>query len=83
MRHAPGSAVGTERHSPDFYDQGAEFVPLMPGDRLLVPCKGGPSISRLETYPPRLEIGERGGTYVLEDDGPRERWRYLFVPDRH
>jgi hypothetical protein len=48
-----------------------------------VPCHGGPSTSRLETYPPRLEVGERGGTYVLDDDGPPERWRYVFVPDRH
>ena len=83
MRYPPSSAVGTERHSPDFYDQRAESVTLRPDDRLLVPCIGGPSISRLETYPPRLEIGERGGTYVLDDDGPRERWRYLFVPDHH
>jgi hypothetical protein len=83
VEHLPSSAVGTERHSPDFYDQRHEFAPLRPGDRLFVPCEGGPSNSRLETYPPRLEIAEPGGTYVLEDDGPREEWRYLFVPDRH
>jgi len=23
---------------------------------------------------------ERYGLYVLEDDGPVEQWRYLFVP---
>jgi hypothetical protein len=83
VRYPPSSALGTERHSPDFYDQRAEFLTLRPGDRLLVPREGGPSVSRLETYPPRLEVGERGGTYVLDDDGPRERWRYRFVSDRH
>lgn len=46
-----------------------------------MPCDGGPSISRLETFPPPLEVGERSGLYVLEDDGPPEQWRYLFVPD--
>ena len=72
MKRQPSSAVGTERHSADFYDQRDEFVVLGPGDRLLVPYAGGPSTSRLETYPPRLEVAERGGTYVLEDDGARE-----------
>jgi hypothetical protein len=47
---------------------------------LLVPCDGGPSISRLEAFPPRLEIAERDGTYVLVDIGPRSGWRYEFVP---
>jgi hypothetical protein len=83
MRHSPSSAVSPERHSPDFYDQRDEFVPLRPGDRMLIACEGGPSISRLETYPPRLEVTERGGTYVLAGEGPREGWRYQFVPDRH
>jgi hypothetical protein len=83
VRQPPSSVVGTERHSADFYDQRDEFVPLGPGDRLLVPCEGGASTSRLETYPPRLEITERGGTYVLDDDGARAKWRYVFVPDRH
>jgi hypothetical protein len=36
-------------------------------------------MSRLETFPPRLEIEEPHGTYVLRDDGPPEQWRYLFV----
>jgi len=80
VKRRPSSAAGTERHSPDFYDQAEEFVVLDEGDRLLVPCAGGPSTSRLETYPPRLEITERGGTYVLEDGGPRAEWRYRFVP---
>jgi hypothetical protein len=51
------------------------------GDRMFVACDGGPSISRLERFPPPLEVQERGGMYVLQDDGPPEQWRYLFVPD--
>lgn len=39
-----------------------------PGDRLLIPCQGGPSISRLVTWPPPLEIDlDDGSMYVLED----------------
>ena len=52
---------------------------VKPGERMFVPCEGGPSISRLEIFPPPLEIEERNGIYVLEDDGPVEQWRYLFV----
>jgi hypothetical protein len=50
------------------------------GERMLIPCDGGPSRSRLERFPPPLEVEEADGTYVLVDDGPPERWRYLFVP---
>jgi hypothetical protein len=46
---------------------------------MLIPCAGGPSISRLVRYPPPLEIEERGGVYVLVDDGPPELWRYEFI----
>ena len=46
---------------------------------MMIRCEGGPSISRLETFPPPLEVGERGGIYVLVDDGPITAWRYLFV----
>ncbi|MGO8875497.1 MAG: hypothetical protein ACLQNG_07010 [Acidimicrobiales bacterium] len=67
------------RHSLDWYDQSCEPVILRPGDRLFVQCEGGPSASRLELFPPRLEIPERGGTYVLVDDGLRAEWHYLFV----
>jgi hypothetical protein len=28
-----------------------------------------------------LEIAERGGTYVLVDDGELPEWRYVFVSD--
>ena len=51
-----------------------------PGDRLLIACEGGPSSSRLVQHPPPLEIVERGGVYVLVDDGPAASWRYVFVP---
>lgn len=50
------------------------------GDRMLVPCDGGPSLSRLVRYPPPLEIVETDGIYVLVDAGPPEQWRYHFVP---
>ena len=50
------------------------------GDRLFIPCEGGPSISRLERWPPPLEVQEADGLYVLDDDGPAEEWRYVFVP---
>jgi hypothetical protein len=33
-------------------------------------------------FPPRLEIAERDGIYVLRDIGPRDEWRYDFVPRR-
>ncbi len=50
------------------------------GDRLFIACDGGPCRSRLETFPPTLEIDERGGIYVLNDMGRRDEWRYVFVP---
>jgi hypothetical protein len=46
---------------------------------MFIRCQGGPCISRLETFPPRLEIQEKGGLYVLVDDGPLEAWTYQFV----
>jgi len=52
---------------------------MQPGERMLIRCEGGPSTSRLERFPPPLEIEERGGTYVLDDDGPPEQWQYVFV----
>ena len=52
---------------------------LQDGDRMLLFCEGGPSISKLVRSPPPLEIGERGGMYVLVDDGPAEQWHYAFV----
>lgn len=70
------------RHSPDWYDQTGEATVLATGDRMFIACEGGPSISRLEMFPPRLEVEERDGVYVLVDEGPREQWRYVFIPRR-
>jgi hypothetical protein len=56
-----------------------EPPPPQPGDRLLLPCDGGPSQSRLVHWPPPLEIVEQDGMYVLVDDGPPHEWRYQFV----
>ena len=44
-------------------------------------CDGGPLVSRLETFPPRMEVAVPGGVYVLVDDGPVHRWHYQFVSD--
>lgn len=78
---APRSGGRPEpRHSPDWYDQTGEDVPLEVGDRMLIACDGGPSTSRLEHFPPRLEVDEHDGMYVLIDIGPRVDWRYVFVP---
>lgn len=68
------------RHPADWYDQTGEDVRLRAGDRMYIPCEGGPCWSRLESFPPRLEVPERGGMYVLCDEGPRSEWRYVFVP---
>jgi hypothetical protein len=55
---------------------------MEPGERMLIPCHGGgPCISRLTDYPPPLELAERGGVYVLVDDGPPEAWSYEWVPE--
>ena len=56
---------------------------VRPGDRIFVRCEGGPCLSRSESFPPRLEIVERGGASVLVDEGELPDWRYLFVPDRY
>ena len=69
------------RHSPDWYDQSDELCVLEPGDRMFIGCIGGPCASRLELYPPRLEVVERDGVYVLNDVGRRDDWRYEFVPN--
>lgn len=79
-RHSSYPYAGDDRHSARWYDQTNEPIALRPGDRFFVSCEGGPSTSRLESFPPRVEVEEDEGTYVLEDDGPRESWRYVFVP---
>jgi len=73
-------AANHARHSPGWYQPLLDSGEVRPGQQLLIRCEGGRSISRLETFPPPLEIEERGGTYVLDDDGPVYRWRYEFVP---
>lgn len=80
LRRRPPPDGSEPRHSADWYDQSGEAVHLEPGDRIFIACVGGPSASRLERFPPRLEVTERDGTYVLDDDGPRDTWRYVFVP---
>ena len=67
-------------HSPDWYDQSGEPDALIAGDRLFIACEDGPCQSRLEYFPPRLEIHEDEGTYVLIDIGMRSDWKYVFVP---
>lgn len=71
------------RHQPEWYDQTDEPSVLEQGDRMLIRCEGGPCSSRLEMFPPRLEVAERDGMYVLCDDGPRDDWCYVFVPNTH
>jgi hypothetical protein len=70
------------RHKAEWYDQSEEPEVLSAGDRMFVACEGGPSASRVESFPPRLEIEEVDGLYVLDDSGARDSWRYVFVPRR-
>lgn len=53
---------------------------MQPGDEMMIWCDGGPSTIRRETFPPRVEIVDRDGTYVLHDDGAPADWRYVFLP---
>lgn len=46
---------------------------------MLIPCAGGPAISRLVRYPPPFEVKVEGGMYVLVDSGSPESWTYEFV----
>jgi hypothetical protein len=76
-RPLPGDAE--PRHSDEWYGDALSGSQLQAGDRLFIPCQGGPCISRLEIFPPRLELEEEGGLYVLVDDGLPESWVYQFV----
>jgi hypothetical protein len=76
----PHRRLDGPRHEASWYDQRGEDNELREGDRMFIACEGGPALSRLEVFPPRLEIEERDGTYVLDDTGPRAEWRYEFVP---
>jgi hypothetical protein len=60
--------------------RGEQNVLVEDGERLLIPCDGGPAPGRAVTYPPPLELAAAGGIYVLVDEGPAEEWRYQFVP---
>jgi len=80
---APSTGSPEGRHSLEWYEQRGTRVQLRLGDRLFISCEGGPCASRLETFPPRLEIKERGGTYVLVDDGRVDQWRYVFHGNKH
>ena len=82
VRHdSPDPDERDNRHSPDWCDQSDEIAVLAPGDRMFIACEGGPCRSRAELFPPRLEVSEEGGVYVLDDEGPRHLWRYVFVPN--
>ena len=72
-RHSDYPYAGNDRHSERWYDQSGEATVLQPGDRFFIPCEGGPSTSRLEAFPPRLEVEGEEGTYLLEDEGPRDQ----------
>ena len=54
--------------------------PPVRGERLLIPCEGGPSMSRLVHSPAPLEIVDRGGLYVLDDTDPSAP-RYVWIAD--
>lgn len=54
-----------------------------PGERMLIWCKGGPSMGRAVQFPPPFEVAVDGGTYVLVDEGGPEHWHYEFVPEDH
>ena len=81
LGHPPTRPAPGPRHTTDWYESpGREKPGFWPGQKMLIPCDGGPSISRLDVYPPLLEVPERDGTYVLEDEGPVQQWHYRFVP---
>ena len=70
------------RRAPDWYDQSDEETVLSAGDRVFIVCEGGPSFSHMEVFPPRTEVAEKDGLYVLIDVGPPSDWKYVFVPRR-
>jgi hypothetical protein len=79
-RHRPPEGP---RHTVEWYvAEGREPPPVGVGERMLIRCEGGPAYSRLERFPPLLEIEVEGGTYVLDDEGPIQHWRYRFVAGR-
>ena len=67
------------RHSVEFYRGTLGDHTTRAGELVLIRCLDGPRRAMFETFPPRLEIPHHGGVYVLEDDGPVDRWTYRFV----
>ena len=66
-----GEPEGTRpTHSAEWYRPLLDSGAVRMGEQMLIRCAGGPSISRFERFPPPLEVAERGGLYVLDDDGP-------------
>ncbi len=76
---SPVDADDGPRHSVGWYRDVLGEDAVRPGRQLMIRCMDGPSRVQLETFPPRLEIRERGGVYVLDDDGPVHGWTYRFV----
>ena len=81
MAFSPAGLPGDSeaRHSEEWYGDALRDTPLRPDDRMFIRCDGGPCVSRLEVFLPRIEITEESGIYVLVDDGPLEAWAYQFV----
>jgi hypothetical protein len=80
VTHSPAGWPGDAeaRHSEEWYRDVLRDTPRR-GERMFIRCEGGPCLSRLETFPPRVEIEERGGLYVLVDEGRPDSWLYQFV----
>jgi len=76
---AESSDDSEARHSEEWYVDALRNSPPQRGDRIFIRCEGGPCLSRLETFPPRIEIQEKSGLYILVDDSPTEAWIYQFV----
>ena len=80
--HAKDEVREGPRHTPDWYEQeGRERPCAWVGQRMLIRCNGGPCFSRLDTFPPLLELDVPGGHYTLVDDGPAHEWWYRFAPN--
>jgi hypothetical protein len=52
---------------------------MQDGDRMLIPCQGGPTAWRTARFPPPREIESEAGLYVLIDAGTPDQWSYDFV----
>jgi len=49
------------------------------GERMMIPCRGGPVGWRAARFPPPLDTEVGGGLYVLVDDGSPHHRMYEFV----